>query len=72
MWRRELLGLCFEKWRRPALRIIAADTLGGAMAEQPREAWSLRHVVERLGASIVRVELPNVGTAQPASLSAAA
>lgn len=57
VWRRELLGLCFEKWRRPSLRIAPADTLAGAQPDAHARAWSVRQVIARLGASITRIEL---------------
>lgn len=56
VWRRELLGMCFDKWRRPALRIVAADALAGALPDAS-EVWSVERVLRRLGATVVRVEL---------------
>ncbi len=61
--RRELLSLCFDKWRRPALRIAAADTLGGAMPREPEGTWSVGRVLRQLGATLVRLELPELAPA---------
>jgi hypothetical protein len=57
VWRKELLGMCFEKWRRPALRISEADALAGAQRDEHEQGWSLARVLDRLGAELVRVEL---------------
>lgn len=65
VWRKELLGLCFEKWRRPALRISAKDTLAGAMPELDQPAWTLGEVLARLGAELTQVELADEAPARP-------
>jgi hypothetical protein len=63
VWRKELLGFCFEKWRRPALRIDLNDAMGGAVPVAPMPAWSVGEVLARLGATLVRVELPHADAA---------
>jgi hypothetical protein len=65
LWRKELLGFCFEKWHRPALQISAVDVLGGANASECAEAWSLGQVLTQLGATLLRVELSDARTEQP-------
>lgn len=64
VWCRELLGMCFDKWRRPALRIVAADTLAGALPDAT-ETWSLECVLRRLGATLVHVELTGDAAVAP-------
>ena len=71
LWRKDLLGLCFEKWRRPALRVTATDTLAGARPGPDAEPWSLGQVLAALGASLASVELAEAPSV-PRSLSAAA
>lgn len=58
LWRRDLLGFCFEKWRSPRLRISRQDALMDANPN-PREdeAWTFAQVLSRLGATLTRVEL---------------
>ena len=55
MWRKDLLGLCFDKWRRPDHRLTVADALAGANPDP--QHWSLERVLARLGAAVERVEL---------------
>ena len=73
MWRKDLLGLCFDKWRRPDHRLTTADALGGANPDP--QSWSLERVLARLGATLERLELGDESAAQPEqqrALSAAA
>ena len=69
MWRKDLLGLCFDKWRRPDHRLSAADALAGANPDPQR--WTLARVLERLGATLERLELGDEAPEQH-TLSAAA
>ncbi|HKP60140.1 MAG TPA: hypothetical protein VJV78_25620 [Polyangiales bacterium] len=70
MWRKDLLGLCFDKWRRPDHRLTVADALAGANPDP--QHWSLERVLIRLGATIERVELGDESQQQQHALSAAA
>jgi len=69
IWRKDLLGMCFDKWRRPDHRLTAADALAGANPDP--QHWSLERVLERLGATLERLELGDEATPELA-LSAAA
>ena len=71
MWRKELLALCFEKWRRPALRVALPDTLAGAVPSDDVSAWSLQRVLDRVGATLLRVDVAGVDP-RPSLLPAAA
>jgi hypothetical protein len=68
-WRKDLLGLCFDKWRRPDHRLTAADALAGANPDP--QHWSLERVLARLGATLERLELGDESM-EPRALSAAA
>jgi hypothetical protein len=57
LWRKELLGFCFEKWRRPVWHVSADDALAGALPDLEQPAWSVERVLKRLGATLLRVEL---------------
>lgn len=54
LWRKDLLGLCFDKWRTPEHRLTAADALAGANPDP--QHWSLERVLARLGATVERVD----------------
>lgn len=54
-WRKQLLAVCFDKWRRPDHRLTVDDALAGANPD-PR-GWPLARVLARLGAVVERVEL---------------
>ncbi len=56
VWRKDLLGFCFEKWRRPAVRITPSYALDGAEPDADTAAWTLGDVLHRLGATILRVD----------------
>ncbi|HKU39610.1 MAG TPA: hypothetical protein VJR89_15730 [Polyangiales bacterium] len=55
IWRKDLLGLCFDKWRKPEHRLTEADALAGANADP--QQWSLERVLARLGAAVEHMEL---------------
>jgi hypothetical protein len=54
-WRKDLLGVCFDKWRKPDHRLSLQQALAGANPDE--EDWSLGRVLARLGASIESIEL---------------
>lgn len=55
IWRKDLLALCFDKWRRPEYRLTRDDALAGANPDPG--GWSLERVLARVGAAITHVEL---------------
>ncbi len=63
LWRKDLLSFCFEKWRKPSVRISRQHALSGAVdrvaPEWSRESagWSLGAVLARLGCTLERVEV---------------
>lgn len=68
LWRKDLLGLCFDKWRRPDHRVTVAEVLGGANPDA--HDWTLGRVLYRLGATLESFE---IGATSPArGVSAAA
>ena len=69
IWRKDLLGLCFDKWRRPDHRLTAEDALAGANPDP--QHWSLERVLTRLGATLERLELGNESI-EPRALCVAA
>jgi hypothetical protein len=69
MWRKDLLGLCFDKWRRPDHRLTVSDALAGANPDP--QHWSLERVLTRLGATLERLDLGDESAPERA-LSAAA
>jgi hypothetical protein len=56
IWRADLLGLCFDKWRRPAHRLTLEEALAGANIDASSE-WTLARVLARLGATVESIEL---------------
>jgi hypothetical protein len=54
-WRKDLLGVCFDKWRKPDHRLTLQHALAGANPDE--QDWSLGRVLARLGASIESIEL---------------
>ena len=71
IWRKDLLGLCFDKWRQPEHRLTSAQALAGANPDA--QDWSLARVLARLGATLARFELDTPDNARGArALSAAA
>jgi hypothetical protein len=54
IWRKELLAICFDKWRRPEYRLTRDDALAGANPDPGH--WSLERVLARVGAVLARVE----------------
>jgi hypothetical protein len=70
IWRKDLLGLCFDKWRRPDHRLTVEDALAGANPDP--QHWSLERVLARLGATLERLELGDESTLRQHALSVAA
>ena len=68
IWRKDLLGLCFDKWRKPDHRLTLRDALAGANPDE--QDWSLARVLARLGATIESVELGEDSSALPLSAAA--
>jgi hypothetical protein len=54
IWRKELLALCFDKWRRPEYRLTLRDALAGANPDP--QGWSLARVLARVGATLEHIE----------------
>lgn len=54
MWRKELLGVCFEKWRKPEHRLTLEHALAGANPDE--QDWPLSRVLARLGATLESIE----------------
>jgi hypothetical protein len=54
VWRKDLLGMCFDKWRKPDHRLTVEDALAGANPDA--RDWSLGRVLARLGATLERIE----------------
>lgn len=69
LWRKDLLGLCFDKWRRPAHRVTLAEVLAGANPDA--HDWTLARVLSRLGATVESFEIGEAST-ESRALSAAA
>jgi hypothetical protein len=57
IWRKDLLGICFDKWRKPDHRLTLADALAGANPDEAEANASLGRVLARLGATVVSIEL---------------
>jgi hypothetical protein len=55
MWRKELLGVCFDKWRKPEHRLTLEHALAGANPDE--QDWPLSRVLARLGATVESIEL---------------
>jgi hypothetical protein len=55
VWRKDLLGICFDKWRKPEHRLTLEHALAGANPDE--QQWSLRRVLARLGAVVQSIEL---------------
>jgi hypothetical protein len=51
LWHPEFLGLCFEKWRSGEFRVREHEVLAGANPDES-VTWTLRQVLQRLGATI--------------------
>ncbi len=56
IWRKDLLGVCFDKWRKPEHRLTLEAALAGANPEVA-EAGTFGSVLARLGATVVSIEL---------------
>jgi hypothetical protein len=56
-WRKDLLGVCFDKWRKPEHRLSLEAALAGANADAAEASGSLGRVLARLGATVVSIEL---------------
>lgn len=70
-WRKQLLAVCFDKWRRPDHRLTVDDALAGANPDP--QGWPLARVLARLGAVVERVELAGLRAGEgPGELAAAA
>lgn len=57
IWRKDLLGVCFDKWRKPDHRLTLEAALAGANPDVAEAGGSLGRVLERLGATVVSIEL---------------
>lgn len=68
IWRKDLLGLCFDKWRRPDHRLTLRDALAGANPDE--SDWTLARVLARLGATVEAVELGEESRADRLSFAA--
>ena len=55
IWRKDLLGLCFDKWRRPEHRVSLREALAGANSDDLD--WTLGRVLARIGATVEAVEV---------------
>lgn len=57
MWRKDLLGVCFDKWRKPDHRLTLEAALAGANPDRAEASGSFARVLARLGATVVSIEL---------------
>lgn len=69
LWHADFLGLCFEKWRRPEVRIDVEQALAGANPD-PDERWTLARIFTRLGVTLDAVELDYAPISQPLHVAA--
>jgi hypothetical protein len=60
IWRKDLLGVCFDKWRKPEHRLTLDVALAGANPDE--QDWPLSRVLARLGASVESFELADDAT----------
>lgn len=73
IWRKDLLGICFDKWRKPDHRLTSDAALAGANPDEDETNWSLGRVLARIGATVESIELANdLGRAVGSELSRAA
>jgi hypothetical protein len=70
MWRKDLLGVCFDKWRKPDHRLTFEVALAGANPDENEAGWSLGRVLSRIGATVEAIELAD--DFAPSELSRAA
>lgn len=56
VWPRDLVGLLARKAADPSFRLIPEITLEGAQPD-PEERWSLRRLLDRIGAELLSIEL---------------
>jgi hypothetical protein len=70
VWRKDLLGVCFDKWRKPDHRLTLEHALAGANPDEQQD-WSLGRVLARLGATLESIELAD-DAVHPRELSRAA
>jgi hypothetical protein len=68
MWRKELLGVCFDKWRKPEHRLTLEHALAGANPDE--QDWPLSRVLARLGATVESIELGDDARVLPLSRAA--
>jgi hypothetical protein len=64
LWHADLLGLCFEKWRRPEVPVRAAELLDGANPDA-HGSWTLGRVFARLGVEVESIALDEEPLARP-------
>jgi hypothetical protein len=57
VWRKDLLGVCFDKWRKPEHRLTLEHALAGANPDEQERDWTLGRVLARLGARVESIEL---------------
>jgi hypothetical protein len=57
VWRKDLLGVCFDKWRKPEHRLTLERVLAGANPDEQERDWTLGRVLARLGATVESIEL---------------
>lgn len=63
IWRKDLLGVCFDKWRKPDHRLTLEHALSGANPDE--QDWSLGRVLARLGATVDSIELADDALHEP-------
>jgi glycine/D-amino acid oxidase-like deaminating enzyme len=68
LWRKDLLGLCFDKWRRPDHRLTLSEALAGANTDETQ--WTLGRVLSRIGATIDSFELGDESSLDRLSVAA--
>ncbi|MET0390207.1 MAG: hypothetical protein ABW321_29820 [Polyangiales bacterium] len=71
VWHADFLGLCFEKWRNPEMRVERAALLDGANPDLTN-VWSLNRVLQRLGIQLDAVEIDTMPVARALHAAVAA
>lgn len=69
LWHADFLGLCFEKWRNPEVRVQTETLLAGANPDDSQH-WRLGRVFQRLGVQLDAVELETAPIARPLHVAA--